>query len=182
MISDSIQRALGTAPPCGVVGVIVVACFVQFSGCRKESSPAEPHKKAEGNAKQMEQTADRVRRRYVETTGENISESRKAFVADLKRRYGGIDASVTKPPESVEQLRRFAQLMREWNPLQFSADDLRDIAGEPTKEVSWTAEGRPPNSMKSMTYWFYGSGIAGAGWEFTIDGGTIVAVRYLMGQ
>lgn len=52
--------------------------------------------------------------------------AQKAWIADLKRRYGGtIDASVSGPDATPHSV-RFSKLMREWNPLSCSADDHRN--------------------------------------------------------
>ena len=176
------NRTIGRNPPRLVARAIPLIGFLTlFAGCQEQAKSIQYREREVSEPMQKQQTIDSPQQHYINATG-GIPSSQRALVADLKQRYGGIDASVTEQPAAQEHLANFARLMREWNPLQFSADDLEAIAGKPTEEVLLPSELHPPNSQQALTYWFYGSGSAGAGWEFTTDSGMIIGVRYIMGQ
>ncbi len=150
--------------------------------CQENKKPVENQQNQGAEVMEAELTTEQLRRRYVEGTGGSFDQNRDAFIADLRRRYGGIDASLWRGPEAYEHLRRFGELMKEWNPLGCSADDLKSIAGEPTKEVPLTDKGYDPGSYRVLTYRFHGDGMVHARWEFTVSGKTIIEVRYIPGD
>jgi hypothetical protein len=115
---------------------------------------------------------DELRHAYITAKpGRDMTNARRALVENLTERYGGIDASVLEQPGATEHLVRFSRLMKEWNPIHFYLDDLKAIAGKPTKETP-----------EEVEYWFYGGGDAPAVWRFTLDNDLIVGVRYFLGQ
>ncbi len=130
---------------------------------------------------QQERFAHMAQQEYIVARPENLVAARNALIADLKQRYGGIDVSVTERQAAIQHLGRFQQLMREWNPLGCSVQDLKSIAGKPSNESEKPTEGGGA-SQKTLTYYFYGDGLGGGGWEFTIRGDEIVAVRLIKGR
>lgn len=78
----------------------------------------------------------KLRQQCVDADSEEELEiARKALVADLKHRYAGIDCHT--PPDKIGPHNiLFRQLMQEWNPIGLTIDDLKAIAGKPTKETA----------------------------------------------
>ena len=60
--------------------------------------------------------------------------------------------------------------MMEWNPIHCSAEDLKSIAGKPTRENA------------DMLFYAFDNGTDGAYWRFTVKGGTIFGVEYIPGD
>jgi hypothetical protein len=57
-------------------------------------------------------------------------------------------------------------LMKEWNPIYASINDLRAIMGAPTREAP------------SFLEYAFDFGLAGVLWRFTISAGTVVGVGW----
>ncbi|MEX1228719.1 MAG: hypothetical protein WEB58_00680 [Planctomycetaceae bacterium] len=111
-------------------------------------------------------STEELRQQYVNAkTHEEWLVAKKAWIADLQKRYEGIDATVIAPAAD-EHGARFNRLMIEWNPIHFSADDLKSIAGKPTRE-----------SEESLEYRF-DNGYGGTLWEFGLDAGVIRSLSY----
>ena len=115
-------------------------------------------------------TAEKLRQQYIHAkTRQEWLKAKKQWVANLKKRYAGIDASVSGPPADEHGV-RFSQLMMEWNPIHCSAEDLKSIAGKPTRENA------------DMLYYAFDNGADGTYYRFTISGGTIFGVEYIPGE
>ncbi|MEX0727440.1 MAG: hypothetical protein WD065_14285 [Planctomycetaceae bacterium] len=115
-------------------------------------------------------STEELRQQYLNAkTPQESQEAKAAWLADLKKRYAGIDASVTGA-QAGKHGARFGRLMIEWNPIQFSANDLKSIAGKPTRETS-----------EVLDYTF-DLGRGAYSWLFTIQGDTIRALEYIPGD
>lgn len=114
--------------------------------------------------------AEKLRQDFISTkTRQEWVRAKSKWVENLKSRYKGIDASVSGPA-AEEHGARFSRLMMEWNPIHCSADDLKTIAGQPTRE------------SPEMLYYAFDNGADGTYWKFTLAGGTILAVEYIPGE
>jgi len=115
-------------------------------------------------------TREVLRERYVEArTREEWLKASERFVADLKARYAGIDASV-RGPAAVEHDVRFTHLMREWNPVLCTVDDLKSIAGKPTNET--------PQSVEYV----FDNGEDACAWKFTLTTDIVTGIEYIPGE
>ena len=113
---------------------------------------------------------EKLRQQYITAkTRQDWLKAKESWVTDLKTRYAGIDASVTGPP-AVEHGLRFSRLMREWNPIHFSVEDLKSIAGQPRSESSDSIE------------YVFDEGDGTSSWKFTISAGDIHGVEYIPGD
>lgn len=117
------------------------------------------------------------RQQYVNAnTYDELVGSRRKWIESLKSRYGGtIDASVFGPDSRAHSM-RFTKLMREWNPLHCSDDDLKSIAGKPSKEVVLDEI----RGIYVIEYVF-DDGWAANTWKFTVATRIIIAVEYIPG-
>lgn len=148
--------------------VLSVGCdsAAPLSGSAEDKS-ARPQ--TDGRLDEYIETA-KLRQRLAEAkTRGDVVRAQEALVAQLKKRYGGIDASL-HGPDAVPHYIRFSRLMREWNPLHFSADDLKAIAGTPTKET-----------LERIKYRFDKGDVASV-WRFNLQGGMIRGVEYIPGD
>jgi hypothetical protein len=82
----------------------------------------------------------------------------------LKSRYGGKISTRAKGRDALEHAARVRHLMKEWNPMGFSASDLRDIMGQPSSET------------ESVLRYSFDQGFNGWAWEFFIGNGVIAGV------
>ena len=67
---------------------------------------------------------------YIASRGKTRQEWLRAkdqWVAELEERYRGIDASAG-PSDVAEVASRFGELMREWNPIGCTVEDLKSVA------------------------------------------------------
>jgi hypothetical protein len=123
-------------------------------------------------------TLAQLRREYAEVCGPYFLEERpkreKRLLAELQRRYGGIDASI-RGPDARLQAKRFDQLMREWNPIRFTANDIASIAGKASKVEDL------PNSDNTVVIYLFDDGKGVAEWRFRV-GVRINAVEWSSGR
>jgi hypothetical protein len=87
-----------------------------------------------------------------------------SIVARLKSRYGGKISAAAKGGAASEQAAVVRRLMREWNPIGFAPDDVREIMGRPSME-----------SESALRYDF-DQGFNGWIWEFLLDDGMVTGV------
>ena len=132
--------------------------------------------KATENGKQTFNPSDefadtaKLRRACCEaTTMQTWIDAKAALIESLKTRFSGIDAKVTGS-EADRHGKTFSDLMMEWNPIRFSPNDLKAIAGVPTSETAG-----------ELRYDF-DNGMDGSYWMFKFEGDTIVSVTYTPGD
>ena len=132
--------------------------------------------KATENGKQTLHSSDefadtaKLRRACCEaTTRQTWLVAKAALIESLKTKFKGIDAKVTGS-EAVRHGKTFSDLMMEWNPIRFSPNDLKAIAGAPTSETA-----------DELRYDF-DNGMDGSYWKFKFEGDTIVSVTYTPGE
>lgn len=160
--------------PLMLLAVGLVAVCV---GCEGQSEPVQIQIPSDGKQLQnppgqsVSETTEQVRQRFINAnTREEAVTAQKVWIADLKRRYGGtIDASVFGPDAIAHDV-RFSKLMREWNPLHCTADDLKSIAGKPARET------------KDSIEYTFDNGYDGSTYRFKISASTIHAVEYIPGE
>lgn len=102
-------------------------------------------------------------------TRQDWLDAKSALVADLKIRFSGVDARATGS-EADRHGKTFSDLMVEWNPIRFSPNDLKAIAGAPTNETA--------NELR----YDFDNGWDGSYWKFKVEGDTIVSVTYTPGD
>ncbi|MEX2121185.1 MAG: hypothetical protein WD847_16450 [Pirellulales bacterium] len=145
---------------------------VRFIGPRSESAPRGelPAGGAPAQSPDDFEATEALREQYRDAeTQESRAQAKAAFVQVLSERYSGIDASVTGRG-AFEQAARFGKLMLEWNPIHFSVDDLKKIAGKPTVET------------RQLLEYHFDNGLDNSPWRFNTDGPTIVGVEYIPGD
>ncbi|MCH8828318.1 MAG: hypothetical protein IID45_01940 [Planctomycetes bacterium] len=77
----------------------------------------------------------KIRQAYVDAKSEKeLKAARKAMIADLKKRYSGIDCHAPQDKIGPHKF-LFRQLLQEWNPIGCTIEDLKAIAGKPRKET-----------------------------------------------
>lgn len=98
----------------------------------------------------------KLRQQFVDAvSAEELEIARKALIADLKKRYAGIDCHT--PPNKIGPHNiLFRQLMQEWNPIGFTFRDLKAIAGKPKKETDDSLVYSFDSGMKARTWIFSG--------------------------
>lgn len=160
-----------------IIGFISMG--VACSGTTGDVENQEPESENEVQRLENQKAAQMMQttlQQYVNASSRDEAlKAQKAWIADLKKRYGGtIDASVTGPDATAHNA-RFSKLMREWNPLLCEAGELKSIVGKPTKE---TTIGEVRNKRNVIEYVF-DNGSAAVTWKFTTSIGIIIGVEYL---
>lgn len=111
-----------------------------------------------------------ARQQYVEaSTPKQVRMAQQSLVAELRMRYGGIDASVSGANVVPHEI-AFSKLMRDWSPIFFSVRDIKSIVGAPTSESSQAIE------------YIFDNGLEASGWRFDVAGEMIMGVEYLPGD
>ncbi|MCH8979331.1 MAG: hypothetical protein IH945_08840 [Armatimonadetes bacterium] len=140
------------------------ALLALCAGCQEQGTPVAKQTQPSQKEQVM---SEKLRQDYVERkkTTKDWLRAKDAWLADLRRRYQGIDGML-KFPDDREHGRRFGELMREWNPIFCSTKDLKSIAGPPIKETA------------NMLEYQFGAGRGSVQtWRFTIGGNTIFGVE-----
>lgn len=98
----------------------------------------------------------KLRQEFVDAkTEKELDAARKAIVADLKKRYAGIDCHA--PQDTIgPHLMLFGQLMQEWNPIGFTIEELKGICGRPTTETKDAVTYTFDSGMKAPLWMFKG--------------------------
>ena len=85
---------------------------------------------------------------------------------DLRSRYAGRIFAERRGRQADEMARTARALMREWNPVLASEDDLRALMGRPSRV-----------RVNALEYVF-DNGFGGERWRFGIRGGFVVSVEW----
>ena len=94
-------------------------------------------------------------------------DSRRALVQALETSYSGKISTQTKGPEASQCIAAVARLLREWNPVGFTCDDVKTIMGSATREDEDTLD------------YIFDNGLDGAHWRFTHADGTVTGIEYI---
>ena len=164
--TDSRSRAL-------FAGIVLLvsgsALSVIAAGCVDESnSVAQPS----SETRKEKPMSDKVRMDYVVSRGKTPQEWRKAknqWLAELRKRYQGIDVAA-RPPDVGEHASRFGELMMEWNPIHCTTEDLKSIAGKPSRETA------------DMIEYKFDEGKVTYSWRCKVSNGIIEGIEYLPGE
>lgn len=147
--------------------VIAIAMFC----CLAVLFTAQHHAVSDTQPDRPTRTAlNEARERYIAaTTVADVRAARRDLIEELKKHYGGIDASVVGP-ESGPHASKFTRLMCDWSPILFSVEQLKEIAGEPTNENAEIIE------------YTFDEGDVATGWRFKVVRQTILGVEYVPGE
>lgn len=154
--------------------IILIGLLTVSVGCQEQGVPAQNQ---QGHATPVQKQdhkdyamTEKLRQQYITAkTRQDWLKAKDEWVTDLKTRYAGIDASVMGPP-AAENDARFSRLMREWNPIHCSVQDLKSVAGNPTSETADSLE------------YIFDNGLEASGWRFTISAGDIQGLQYIPGD
>jgi hypothetical protein len=91
---------------------------------------------------------------------------RQPDVADLRRRYGGRIRADVSGAEAARMSVLANDLLREWNPIQASAADVRALMGTPTAEQAGVME------------YVFDNGWGGGAWRFKLRNEIVVGVEW----
>jgi hypothetical protein len=172
------SMVVGRSNLCGAVllGLAVWISASAISGCDSESSVSGPDPAPESPATKSspnrQSNSETLRHDYIVSKGKSPFEWQRAkgkWIADLRTRYKGIDVRADQS-KIGSHASHFGELMREWNPILCSVDDLKSIAGKPTRETV------------DMLEYHFNRGITTYTWRFKIVAGTIFGVEYLPGE
>jgi hypothetical protein len=138
-----------------------------------ETSDLEQAAETDASQQESEMDASQPMELYVAAHSSQQSiEAREAVVSDLVARYGAPeDVAARLDPFNGEPGLRAHRLLREWNPMFFSREDIERLLG-------------PPSKMKeSVMRYAYAYGMGVGEWRFTLDArGDVCAVEYLPGE
>ncbi len=118
----------------------------------------------------------------------SLKEARAELLAELRKRYAGKISGQTEigSKEAADQSRRMSELMRLWNPIGFSARDVKSVLGRPTHE--WRRGERSSFTSYAGFQYAFDFGSSGSYWQFTVEGetvepdSTVSGVRHIPGE
>ena len=154
-----------------MLGLLFLSCVSPSicGGCQNQTKPFPESTQQRGKEQSM---SEKLRGDFIVAKGKSRKEwlhAKDQWVAELRRRYRGIDVSA-KAADAMEHSRRFGELMREWKPIHGSVEDLKSIVGQPMRET--------PDSLD----YSFAAGPAPSVWRFKIQGGIIVGLEYFPGE
>ena len=149
--------------------------FVSFTACEvQHNTPGRASSNKTQDAREIGEKImpEHLWRDYTDaSTPRDARRAQRALIAHLKERHPTIgDRAKDTHARDVE--RRFSRIMKEWNPVHFTVEDLITLAGTPTTQT--------PDSVEYV----FDNGLDGCVWSFGLapNTGTIRSVRYIPGE
>jgi hypothetical protein len=111
--------------------------------------------------RQMYITSNALAPKHTKLAAEMEARAIEHWIIDVEMRYRDLRGK-GKSPQDFSQGERFSQLMREWTPINCTADQLNQVAGKPTRE-----------SKESLEYQF-DDGTGKEVWKFTLSSAGVI--------